>query len=148
MTRPSKPRIFVDADVIFAGSAAPSEYGASLVVFRLGEITLIECVTSEQAMTEVERNLAAKIPAKLATFRHLASRCLQVVPDPSLEDVLAHHGHADPKDLPLLVAAHQSQCSHLVTFNLRHYWHTPGLVVQTPGEFLLAIRGLLGGMRT
>ena len=69
MPRPSKPRIFVDADVIFAGSAAPSEYGASLVVLRLGEITLIECVTSEQAMTAVERNLAAKIPAKLAAFR-------------------------------------------------------------------------------
>ena len=148
MTRPSKPRIFVDADVIFAGSAAPSEYGASLVVLRLGEITLIECVTSEQAMTEVERNLAAKIPAKLATFRHLASRCLQVVPDPPPEDLVAYHGHADPKDLPLLVAAHQAGCSHLVTFNVRHYGHSPPVVVQTPGAFLLTIRGLLVGMGT
>ena len=37
---PSKPRVFVDADVLFAGAASPSEHGASFVVLRMAEITL------------------------------------------------------------------------------------------------------------
>jgi len=70
------------------------------------------------------------------------------VSDPSPEEMVSYHGHADPKDLPLLVAAHQAGCSHLVTFNLRHYGHSPPVVVQSPGAFLLTIRGLLVGMGT
>lgn len=54
----NKVSVFLDADVIFAGAAAPTEHGASHVVLRLGEITLLNCVTSIQAITEVERNLA------------------------------------------------------------------------------------------
>ncbi|MCL4394855.1 MAG: hypothetical protein M1482_08670, partial [Chloroflexi bacterium] len=61
--------MFVDADVIFAGSAAPSEHSASHVILQMGEITLLDCVTSQQAIAEVERNLAEKLPAKLPTFR-------------------------------------------------------------------------------
>ncbi len=50
-----KPLVFLDADVIFAGAAAPTKHGASHVVLRLGEITLIECVTSTQVVTEEDR---------------------------------------------------------------------------------------------
>jgi len=62
----NKPLVFLDADVIFVGAAAPTEHGASHVVLRLGEITLIDCVASTQAITEVERNLAEKLPRKTA----------------------------------------------------------------------------------
>ncbi len=47
--RAHKPRVFVDADVLFAGSASPSEHSASLVVLRLAEITLIEALASEHS---------------------------------------------------------------------------------------------------
>ena len=53
---PDKPRVFVDANVLFAGAASPSKHGASLVVLRLAEITLIEALTSEQVIVEAERN--------------------------------------------------------------------------------------------
>ena len=86
MARIRKLTVFLDADVIFAGAAAPSEHGASHVVLRMGEITLIECLTSQQAVTEVERNLADKLPTKLPEFRLLVSRCLRVVPDPEVDD--------------------------------------------------------------
>jgi hypothetical protein len=86
-----KPIVFLDADVIFAGAASPTEHGASHVVLRLGEITLIECVTSTQAITEVERNLTDKLPSMLPELRLIISRSLQIVPD--------------LKDLPILVAA-------------------------------------------
>ena len=138
-----KPRIFVDADVIFAGSAAPTEHGASHVILRMGEITLLNCVTFVQAITEVERNLAVKLPATLPVFRFLVSRCLELVRDPLPAELAPLNGQADAKDLSLLVAAVLSECSHLVTFNGRHYRPAGGLLVQTPGQFLRAVRDLL-----
>ncbi len=76
---PPKPRIFVDADVFFAGAASPNENSASLVILRMAEITLIEAVTSEQVITEVERNLEEKMLAAIPAFHMLVSRCLRVV---------------------------------------------------------------------
>lgn len=142
-----RPKIFLDADVIFAGSAAPSEHSASHVVLRMSEITLLECITSQQVITEVERNLTQKIPAALPAFRLLVSRCLQVVSDPSPETLTHYVGEADPKDLPILTAAVQAECSHLLTFNLRHYSSNQNIIiVQRPGEFLQHLRRLLTQM--
>ena len=88
-------KVFLDADVIFAGSAAPSEHGASHVVLQMGEITLLDCVTSQQAITEVERNLTEKLPASLLAFRRIVNRCLLVIPDPELSDLAHYEGQAD-----------------------------------------------------
>jgi hypothetical protein len=144
VARVRKPTVFLDADVIFAGAAAPSEHGASHVVLRMGEITLIECLTSQQAVTEVERNLADKLPAKLPEFQLLVNRCLRVVPDPEPDDWLPYAGQADPKDLPILVAALRERCPYLLTFNVRHYFPPAGTItVQQPGGFLFMVRSLL-----
>ena len=139
-----KPKVFVDADVLFAGSAAPSEHGASLVVLRMAEITLLEAYTSVQVIQEVERNLAAKLPGALPAFRMIVRRCLQLVPDPSQAELEMVHGLADPVDLPILAAALKTGCAWLVTFNTRHYrpGH-PEVVVLPPGDFLLRVRDLL-----
>ncbi|MBC7249776.1 MAG: hypothetical protein H5T62_05770 [Anaerolineae bacterium] len=53
---PPKLRVFVDADVLFAGAASPGKHGASLLILRMAEITLIEAVASQQVITEAERN--------------------------------------------------------------------------------------------
>ncbi|WP_420641824.1 PIN domain-containing protein [Candidatus Leptofilum sp.] len=138
------PRIFVDADVLFAGSAGPSEHSASQVILRMAEINLIDALISEQVFIEVERNLAAKLPQAIPNFRHLVSRCLQIVPDPSAKSIEAHQGKADPKDLPILVAAAREGCSWLVTFNISHF--QPGLeevTILEPGSFILLVRDLL-----
>jgi hypothetical protein len=143
-TGPAKPRIFVDADVLFAGAASPSEHGASLLVLRLAEITLVEALTSEQVIAEAERNLAEKLPQALPAFRLIASRCLRVVPDPSASDLQPYRGLADPADLPILVAALREGCPWLVTFNVRHF--QPGhsrVAVLRPGDFLLRVRDRL-----
>jgi len=138
---PAKPRVFVDADVLFAGAAAPSDHGASLVVLRMAEITLIDAVASLQVLTEVERNLDAKLPAAVSMFQDLSRRCLRIVPDPQAAELVPLRGLADSKDLPLLVVALREQCAWLVTFNVRHYrpGH-PSITVLRPGEFLSRIR--------
>lgn len=140
----NKPVVFLDADVIFAGAAAPTEHGASHVILRLGEITLIDCVTSTQVVTEVERNLAEKLPDKLPTLRLILSRSLRVVPDPEPRELVSYKGQADPKDLPILVAALRQGCRYLLTFNVRHYIpDAEKITVQHPGDFLKAVRTLL-----
>lgn len=140
----AKLRVFLDADVIFAGSASPPEQGASHVVLVLGELTLIDGVTSQQAITEVERNLAAKLPAKLPEFRAIVLRCLRVVRDPDPGELTSHKGQAHIEDLPILVAALREGCDYLLTFNLRHYSPTgKRIVVQRPGEFIATVREIL-----
>jgi hypothetical protein len=140
-TPPPKPRVFVDADVLFAGAASPSEHSASLVVLQLAEITLIEAVTSRQVMVEAERNLEAKLPQTLPTFRLLVNRALDVVPDPRPDDLVAYKGAAGDKDLPILIAAVQAHCPWLVTSNVRHFQPGhPEVTVLQPGDFVQRVR--------
>jgi hypothetical protein len=144
--RPS-PRVLIDADVLFAGVAAPSEHGASLTILRMAEITLIQAVAPQQVITEVERNLTAKLPAALPAFHLIVSRCLRVVADAQRAEVAALAGQADPLDLPILAAAVREHCRWLVTFNVRHYrpGH-PDVQVLRPGDLLLRIRTVLAGL--
>jgi hypothetical protein len=147
MTIQRKLRVFVDADVLVAGAASPSEHSASLVVLRLAEITLIDALASQQVITEAERNLAGYLPAALPAFRLIVSRCLRVVDDPTPAESAAHHGLADPKDLPILVAAVRETCPWLVTFNLRDYQPGhPAVKVLQPGVFVQHVRGVLGAL--
>ena len=139
-----KPVVMIDADVLFAAAASPSEHGASLLVLRLAELTLVDAVASEQVIVEAERNLAQKLPAVLPTFKLLTARCLRIVRDPAVAELHPFVGCAQPEDLPILVAAMQAQCQWLVTFNVRHY--RPGIAavrVLRPGDFVLRIRDLL-----
>ena len=146
-SKPEKPRIFIDADVLFAGSASPQQYSASLVILRMAEITLIKAITSQQVITEVERNLEQKFPAALVTFRMLVSRCLQVLPDPTGQEVDALAGLADPKDLPILAAAIKYNCQFLTTYKTKHFQPgTPTLTVLSPGDLVQRIRYLLSSI--
>lgn len=146
-SRPPKPRVFIDADVLFAGAVSSSEHGASLTILRLAEITLIDALASEQVIVEAERNLAAKLPATLPAFRLLVDRCLTVVSIPTAEEVAHFDGLADRTDLPILVAAVQQHCPWLVSFNVRHYrpGH-PDVMVLQPGEFVQRVRYLLSAL--
>lgn len=145
---PRLPQVFIDADVLFAGSASPSQHGASLVVLRMAEITLINAITSQQAITEAERNLANKLPAALPAFQLLVQRCLQIVPNPKPADLAAFQGMADEKDLPILVTAVREQCPWLLTFNLRHFQPGhPEVMALNPGSFLTEVRYLLARLR-
>jgi predicted nucleic acid-binding protein len=144
MARGIIPAVFIDSDVLIAGAASPVEHGASMVILRLAEITLIEANASEQVITEATRNLEAKFPGALPAFHHLVSRCLTIVQDPTPSHLEDYEGLADSKDLPILIAALNAGCSWLVTFNQRHY--QPGhadVMVVNPGEFILRVRDQL-----
>ena len=140
----ARPRVFVDADVLFAGSAAPGEHGASLLVLRMAEMTLIDALASPQVVDEAERNLAGKLPAALPAFRMIVSRCLHLVLAPQPSDLAACAGLADAKDVPILAAAVREGCPWLVTFNGRHFQPGhPAVTVLTPGQLIRRVRDLL-----
>ena len=142
--KPAKPRVFVDADVLFAGAASPNEHSASNLILRMAELTLIEGITSIQIITEVERNLVETMPEALPAFGLLVSRSLKVVEDPDPADLAEYAGSANPEYLPILVAAIREKCTLLATFNSRHYQPGhPALTVLTPGDLVLRIRYLL-----
>lgn len=140
----SPPRIFFDADVIFAAAASPRQYGASLVTLRLAQYTILDGIASEQSVGEAERNLSTKLPETLPAFREIVRSCLRIVPNPGPEALAACRGMADLDDLPLLAAAVNAGCDRLLTFNMRHFWPPPSLiVVERPGQFLVTVRELL-----
>lgn len=139
-----RPRVYIDTDVLLA--AARSSTGASHIVIKLSELTLIEGVISETVRVEAERNLMAKLPHAVPVYRALLNSArLREVPSPSAEQLRAYHDQADPqadpKDLPHLVAACLADCHYLVTHNTRHYAPRPGTIeVLAPGVFLERLR--------
>jgi predicted nucleic acid-binding protein len=140
---PNKPRVFVDADVPFAGAALLNEHSASHLILRMSKLTLIEAVASTQVITEVECNLSEKLPRALPAFQLLVSRCLGIVADPDSAEIAGYSGLADQQDLSILVAAVRYRCGMLATFNIRHYQPGhPDVMVMKPGDLILRIRYL------
>jgi predicted nucleic acid-binding protein len=136
-------RVFLDADVLFAAAASSSPTSASRTVIEIGRNGHIECISSTQAIAEADRNIGRKRPAALATLRMLLGFAIHVVPDPERESHRRFAGQADEKDLPILIAALEHGCTHLLTFNIRHF--TPlrsTIIVQRPGEFLVSLKPL------
>jgi predicted nucleic acid-binding protein len=136
-------RVFLDADVLFAGSASPT--GASHLVLQMSELGIVAAYTSRQAQEEVERNLTAKLPAALPAFRAIAAAACRDATEPSAGAIrrLITAGAADPKDAPILASAIATECAWLLTFNIRDYRVGEGIRISKPGEFLVALRARL-----
>ena len=134
-------RVFLDADVLIAGSASTT--GAAHVILQLGELKVIQAISSAQARDEAERNLAAKLPDALAPFRALADAACTWVPDPPPRRRAGLRGKAHPKDVPILAAAVEARCAFLVTFNVRDFRPGDLLAVENPGAFLDRLRSHL-----
>ena len=144
MNQAARLRVFIDADVLFAGAASPNSQRASLVVLRLAEMTLIDAWTSQQVIDECSRNLTNKLPAALPLFQTLVQRCLHLTTTPKADEIAVYAGLADIKDLPIITAAIREDCPWLLTFNVRHFQPGhPSVKVVRPGEFVQHVRYLL-----
>jgi predicted nucleic acid-binding protein len=135
-----RPKIYIDTDVLLAAAGSPR--GASHILIKLSELTLIEGVISEAVRVEAERNLVAKLPHALPAYRALLkSAKLHEVPLPSPDQLEAYRGQADPKDLFHLAAACLAGCHYLITHNTRHYAPKPSTIeVLNPGALLQRVR--------
>jgi len=141
-------RVFADASVLVAG--AGSRTGASRAVLVMAEIGLYRLVVSRQVLDETERNLRKKLPAALLIFAELMVAINpEVVPDPSPEEVIRWQSVIEPKDAPVLAAAVAAKPDHLLTLDVTdfieatHVVEKSGLRIETPAEFVQAIRALV-----
>lgn len=142
------PRIFADASVLIAG--AGSRTGASRAVLVMAEIGLYQLVVCRQVLDETERNLRKKLPAVLTVFAELMMAIHpEVVPDPSPEEVVRWQSVIEPKDAPILAAAVAAKSDRFLTLDVTnfieptHIAEKSGLTIETPAEFIQAIRALV-----
>lgn len=139
-----RPRVFLDASVLFA--AAASTTGASRAIIVLAEIGLIRVIVSSQVLEEAERNLSRKAPKALPFYRQvIASLGLEMVNEPAPGKVAECAEVIEAKDAPILAAAMEAKPARLVTLNTKHFLVPEviaffRLTIQTPGEFIQEIR--------
>ena len=143
-----RPDLFFDSSALFAGVV--SARGAARALLLLAESARITITVSEQVIAETERSLALEVPRALIDLREtLRSSGLRIVRDPSpvqlnadeYKGLIAHR-----VDLPILVAAINSETDYLVTHNRRHFIDDPavaarsGLRIGTPRDALAWVR--------
>lgn len=139
-------RVFVDANVLIAGT--DSQSGASNAVLKLAEVGLFQLVVCTQVLDEAERNLRRKLPRALPNFAaQMASLRLEILPDPTPEQVKPWQDIIEAKDASILCAAVASRVDRFITMNTKGF--TPavadqsGVTIQTPAEFVEEIRRLV-----
>jgi predicted nucleic acid-binding protein len=141
-----KNDIFFDSSALIAGIVSAA--GAARALLLLAEDEKIRLSVSEQVITEVERNIARKIPQALPFSRELILRAkIRILRDPAVEDVLSHLDWiSHPADVPILVAASRARVDFLATLNTKHFMsdtevsRRSGLRIGTPGDALIWVR--------
>jgi predicted nucleic acid-binding protein len=109
---------------------------------------LFQIVVSKQVLDEAERNLRKKLPRALPNFAaQMAHLHLEILPDPTLEQVEPWEDIIEAQDAPILCAAVVGNVDRFITLNTRDF--TPdvaqrsGLTLQTPSEFVEELRQLV-----
>lgn len=82
------------------------------------------------------------------SFRSIVSTINpEILSDPELSEVSSLMDIIEPKDVPILGAALQGEVSCLLTLNTKDFTSDVavrvGLKIQTPGQFIQEVRGLL-----
>ena len=134
-----RPRIFLDANVLFSASLGGPAWEAIWDVANAGGY---ELVTSPFALVEARENLKRKRPEALdALSKRL--RSVRLVPEAEPEPWMM--GRLPQKDLPILAAAAASGCRVLLTGDARHFGRLMErddlpLRILTPARFVRVFR--------
>ena len=132
-------KVFLDANVLF--SAALSAQGTAQALLFVAHTSGAQCVTSDYAYAEAQRNLLAKAPQALPTFDLIAALLLRM-PEPAAAYVdAARNARVVPKDAPVLGAALQCRADVFATGDVRHFGHLFGERVE--GVLVLSLREAL-----
>ena len=142
----AKNELFFDSSALIAGIV--SDQGAARALLLLAEDEKILITVSEQVITEVERNIARKVPKAAQFAREIILRAnLRILRDPPVEKVQrCQDWISHPADVPILVAAAHARVDFLVTLNTRHFSDDPevsrrsSLRIGTPGDALAWVR--------
>jgi putative PIN family toxin of toxin-antitoxin system len=114
MVQQTKPRVFLDSNVIFSGfyslQGAPGQILQSCVN---GKITI---VISRQVLDEVVRNVRRKLPDVLEpVIEFLSTTRIEIVANPEPEEVLGKQLNLPAGDAAVLLAASRAKPDYFVT---------------------------------
>jgi len=136
---PPRRRIFLDANVIFAGLY--STRGAPNAILKAHIDGLVAAVVSRQVIEETVANIRNKQPHLVPILYFLLQNApFEIQPDPTADEVQRWAGIIHPTDAPVLAAAIAAQPDALVTGNTRHF--TPEVAkkahlrILTPAQFV------------
>jgi uncharacterized protein len=113
-------RVFLDANILFSAAQQGSPVRQLLDV--LGAHA--ELATSQYAITEAERNVAAKRPAWLQGLRAVLTKVVTVDGQADCRSVPLNES-----DQPILGAASAATCTHIMTGDLKHFGPLMGRTV-------------------
>ncbi len=144
MASVGKPRLFLDANVIFSGlKSAEGPPGKLIDLYVAGEVT---AVVSRLVIDETLQSIQRKIPESLAALRKLLLAFPpEIVDDPPVEEVNRWSKTLASEDAAVLAAAIAAQPDYFVTGD-RDFLRNPiiaeasGIRIVTPGECLKRLK--------
>jgi predicted nucleic acid-binding protein len=109
-----KPRLFVDANVLFAGSAFPRWPYEVLRHATAGDLQLVLCPL---VVDQARRHLQQRFPDQVARLDHFLQRInYELVSDPTLEEIEAHADLVrDASDVAIALAAIAANVDYVVS---------------------------------
>lgn len=124
-------RLFLDANVLFSAAYQP---GAGLLqLWRLRRVALYSSryALEEARINLTEKNQWTKLTMLSGSLHLFEAGQRSLPPGISLPD----------KDVPILLAAIEARCTHLLTGDLRHFGpylgkKVEGVAIMLPGEYL------------
>ena len=134
-------RLFLDANVLF--TAVHNGAGKSAYLFDTLDLARWQLLSSDYAIEEARRNLAAKLPARVAILDALIKK-MTAIRQP------ARAGSSirlPDKDQPIFLAALAGQATHLLTGDLRHFRQHMNRPKQTSGVIIQTVADYLGSLK-
>ncbi len=134
-------RVFLDSNVLISGLF--SDRGAPRLLLDILSLRLpaLTALTGVYDITEVERNLATKLPAALPAFRSSLKKMeIEEIPLPEKSDLKRWFGLTAEKDTPVLASALSGKADVLVTGDKRHLLKSKNadlpFEILSPAEFI------------
>ncbi len=123
---------FLDANVLFSAA-----YRSDAGLLRLWDLPGVELITSDYAVLEARRNLAATEQRERLESLISGVRLVSAIPELALPESV----ELPEKDQPILLAAIAAEATHLLTGDFTHFGElygssVGGVLVLPPSEFL------------
>jgi len=115
-----KYRIFLDSNVLLSGLI--SDRGAPRLILDVLTLDLpvLQGVTGRYNLTEIERDIAKKLPAALVIFHeYLQKLDLDLIPVPFPDELEPFRGAAADKAMPVLASAAMGQADLFITGDVK-----------------------------
>lgn len=138
--------VFIDTSVLF--SACLSKIGASALILGYCRKNKIKGFISQYVLSEIKRNAIQKLDqlSKRRLNFYILQSNLNIVDNPTAEEITIYKEVINPKDAPILAAAVKNKTNYLITFNTKDFLipkvkdFAKSLTILTPGDFVILIK--------